>query len=477
MNKVVFVLLVLIIAISSCKKEVIITDSGAKLEFSTDTIFFDTLFTNIGSQTKELKIYNRNKGKLIIDNIRLAKGSNSNYRLNINGNPASSVNNLEIMENDSMYVFIEVTINPDDVSLPFVVEDSILFNVNGNIQDIDLRSWGQNAHYIDGRTSNAIIGDTIWTADKPYLIYNSMLVDSLKTLKIEAGVEIYLHKNSNIYILGTMEINGTKDNPVKIRGDRLDHAYDDVPGQWGRMVFIEGSKNNKINYAEISGGIIGVQVGGNLDAAIADKPDLQISNTKIQHMNYAGLYTLGSKVTAFNCVISDVGFYAIALLLGGEYEFYHCTVANYWSYANRTEPAVIISNNLIANGTMYVSDLTKAYFGNCIVYGDKENELGLSEETGATFNYKFEYSIVKANSDMDFSDNTHYESVWKSKNPKFINISDYNFQLDTLSGAKDIGNIQIINDFPYFPSITNDFNEENRTLDLGPDLGAFERME
>ena len=475
MNRIVFIFIVLVIAISSCKKEQILTDSGAKLTFSTDTIFFDTIFTNIGSQTKQLLVYNRNSGKLILDNVRLAKGSNSNYRLNINGNSSSSVNDIEINENDSMYIFVEVTIDPDNVSLPFVVEDSIVFTVNGNTQDIDLRSWGQNAHYIDGRTSSAIIGDTTWTADKPYLIYNSMLVDSLKTLKIEPGVEIYLHKNSNIYILGTMEINGSKDNPVKIRGDRLDHAYDDVPGQWGRIVFIEGSVNNKINYAEISGGIIGVQVGGNLEST--DKPDLQISNTKIQHMNYAGLYTLGSKVTASNCVISDVGFYAIALLLGGEYEFYHCTVANYWSYANRTEPAVIISNNLIANNTMYVSDLTKAYFGNCIIYGDMENELGLSEETGATFNYKFEYSIVKANSDMDFSDNTHYENVWKTKNPKFVNISDYDFQLDTLSDAKDIGDIQIVNNFPYFPDITIDFNQENRTLDLGPDLGAFERVE
>jgi len=476
-KKYLIIIILAIIVFASCKKEKIETSAGAKLEFSIDTLFFDTVFTNIGSQTKQFRIYNRNKATIVIDNIRLGMGSSSNYRLNINGIASSSANNIEIAANDSMFVFVEVTVDPNNLNTPFVVADSVIFTFNNNSQDIDLRSWGQNAHYIDGRTINAIIGDTIWTADKPYLIYNSMLVDSLKTLTIQEGVEIHLHKNSNIYILGTLKINGTKDNPVTIRGDRLEHAYDDIPGQWGRIVFIEGSKNNKINYAEISGGIIGVQVGGNLDAAIADKPDLLITNTKIQHMNYAGLYTLGSKVVASNCVISDVGFYAVALLMGGNYEFYHCTIANYWNYANRTEPSLIISNNIINDGTMYMSDLTNAYFGNCIIYGDKENELGLSQESGAAFNYKFEYSIVKANADMDFSDNTYYDNVWKSKNPTFVSVSEYNFQLDTLSQAKDLGNIFIVNDYTYLPPITNDLNQENRTLDIAPDLGAYERIE
>jgi len=476
-KKYLIIIILAIIVFASCKKEKIETSAGAKLEFSIDTLFFDTVFTNIGSQTKQFRIYNRNKATIVIDNIRLGMGSSSNYRLNINGIASSSANNIEIAANDSMFVFVEVTVDPNNLNTPFVVADSVIFTFNNNSQDIDLRSWGQNAHYIDGRTINAIIGDTIWTADKPYLIYNSMLVDSLKTLTIQEGVEIHLHKNSNIYILGTLKINGTKDNPVTIRGDRLEHAYDDIPGQWGRIVFIEGSKNNNINYAEISGGIIGVQVGGNLDAAIADKPDLLITNTKIQHMNYAGLYTLGSKVVASNCVISDVGFYAVALLMGGNYEFYHCTIANYWNYANRTEPSLIISNNIINDGTMYMSDLTNAYFGNCIIYGDKENELGLSQESGAAFNYKFEYSIVKANADMDFSDNTYYDNVWKSKNPTFVSVSEYNFQLDTLSQAKDLGNIFIVNDYTYLPPITNDLNQENRTLDIAPDLGAYERIE
>lgn len=477
MKKYLIITILAIIVLASCKKENFDTSSSAELGFSIDTLFFDTVFTNIGSLTKQFKIYNRNSGSIKIDNIRLGMGSNSNYRLNINGIASSSANNIEIAANDSMYIFVEVTVDPDNSSTPFVVSDSIIFTFNNNSQNIKLRSWGQNAHYIDGRTMNAIIGDTTWTADKPYLIYNSMLVDSMKTLIIEEGVEIYLHKNSNIYILGTLEINGSKDNPVKIRGDRLEHAYDDVPGQWGRIVFIEGSKNNKIDYAEISGGIIGVQVGGNLNSPISDKPDLKISNTKIQHMNYAGLYTLGSKVIASNCVISDVGFYAVALLMGGEYEFYHCTIANYWSYANRTEPSLVISNNIVNEGTMYVSDLTKAYFGNCIIYGDKENELGLSNETGALFDYKFEYSIVRANADLDFSDNTYYDNVWKSKNPKFIDIGNYDFQLDTLSDAKDLGNIQIVNDYTFTPSITIDLNQESRTSDIAPDLGAYERIE
>lgn len=467
-------ILIVIIFVLSCKKENINTDSNAKLSFSTDTIFFDTVFTSVGSVTKQLKVYNYNNAAVVISNIRLAKSSSSNYRLNINGVNSSSVNDMELAEGDSMYVFVEVTVDPLNTNLPYVVEDSIVFTINGNMHDIDLRSWGQEANYIDGRYSSAIIGDTTWTNNKPFLIYNSMLVDTGETLIIEEGTRLYLHKNSSIYVMGTLIIKGTKDNPVIIRGDRLDRNYDDVPGQWSRLVFVNPSKNNSINYAEIKGGIIGVQVGGNIESS--EKPDLLITNTKVEHMNYAGLYCIGSKVVASNCVFANVGFYPVALLMGGNYEFYHTTIANYWAYSARTEPSVVITNNLVANNTMYVSDLENAYFGNCVVYGSINDELGLSNDASALFNYKFENCIVKASSSTDFTDNSIYVNVIKDKDPKFVNYSNYIWDLDTLSPATDFGNINIVNNYPYMPRIDNDIKDESRTSDGSPDLGAYERI-
>jgi len=468
----VFILTIFIVSTESCKKEKIINSSSAKLLFSTDTVFFDTVFTNIASVTKILKVYNHNNGTIVIDNIRLAKAQSSDYRLNINGINSYQAKDIELAEGDSMYIFIEVTVDPMNTLTPFVVEDSILFNFNGNQVDIDLRSWGQDAHYIDGRTDEAIIGNETWTNDKPYLIYNSMLVDSGKTLTIEAGTKIYLHKNSNIYILGTLIINGTKDDPVIIKGDRLDHNYDDLPGQWGRIVFISPSKNNFINHAEIKGGIIGVQVGGIIEST--EKPDLHISNSIIQHMNYASLFSIGGKITAANCVIADAGFYNIALLMGGSYEFYHCTSANYWAYSARKEPSVIISNNISTEDAMYISPLEKCYFGNCIIYGTKDDELGLSNDPGVDFNYSFENCIVKSSS-LDFSDENIYKNVWKDLNPRFVSPQDFDWQLDTLSQAEDKGDINIVNNYPYLPDIRTDILENDRTINNLPDLGAYER--
>lgn len=473
MRKYIIILISVVIVVMSCKKDDYLDGVTVKLNFSTDTVFFDTVFTSVGSITKQLKVYNNNDGDVLISNVRLAKGSLSNYRLNINGVNSSSTNNVELEKGDSLYIFIEVTVDPQNINTPYVVSDSILFTVNGNIQDIDLRSWGQEANYIDGRYSSAIIRDTVWTNNKPFLIYNSMMVDTGETLIIEEGTHIYLHKNSSIYIMGTLIIKGTKDNPVIIRGDRLEHAYDDIPGQWSRLVFVNPSENNKIDYAEIKGGIIGVQVGGNIESS--SKPDLHISNTKVEHMNYSCLYTIGSSVIASNCVFADAGFYPVALLMGGDYEFYHSTIANYWSYATRTEPSVVITNNLTADGVMYVSDLTNAYFGNCIIYGSMEDELGLSNDNAAEFNYKFENCIVK-NSSLDFSDNDNYVNVWGDKNPKFVSYSNYNWELDTMSFAEDKGSVDIVNNYPYIPSIINDLNEYNRTTDGNPDMGAYERQ-
>ncbi len=473
MIKYIAILLTIALFVISCKKDNYYDGSDATLNFSSDTVFFDTVFTSVGSVTKQLKVYNKNKGTVNISNIRLGMGTASNYRLNINGINSSSANDIEIEEGDSVYIFIEVTVDPQNTNTPYVISDSIIFSLNGRSQDIILRSWGQEANYIDGRYSSAIIRDTVWTNTKPFLIYNSMMVDTGETLIIEEGTQIFLHKNSSIYVMGTLIIKGTKDNPVIIKGDRLEHAYDDVPGQWSRLVFVNPSKNNTIDFAEIKGGIIGVQVGGNIESS--EKPDLKISNTKIEHMNYSCLYTIGSSVLASNCVFADAGFYPVALLMGGNYEFYHSTIANYWSYATRTEPSLVITNNLVANNAMYVSDLTNAYFGNCIVYGTMSDELGLRNDAAAEFNYKFENCIVR-NSDLDFSDNNIYVNVWKDKNPNFINYSIYNWELDTMSNAQNKGNIDIINNYPYLPSINTDLNEFNRTTDGSPDLGAYERQ-
>lgn len=466
-GKYILIFLSLVILLGSCIKEEHNTDTSASIIFSTDTIFFDTVFTDVGSTTAYLTIHNPYDEILTINSIGLGKGSSSQYRINVNGQRSDLARDIELLPKDSLYVLIEVTIKPDAENAPFVVQDSIVCNINGQKQDVKLLAWGQNAHYIDGRYNGHIQTQT-WTADKPYLIYNSMQIDSLQTLTIDKGVEVYLHKDSYIIAKGQLDIQGTFDEPVIIQGDRLEQSYQDIPGQWGNIILADGSGLHKIKWAEIRNGIIGIQVGS---LSAPNKPALIIENSKIENMNYAGLFALTSTIQAKNCLVSNCGFYNMAILAGGSYEFQHCTFANYWNYAQRSEPSVIISNNFTnSEGQQVKFDLIQANFSNCIIYGDKNNELILSNEASVLFNYFFENSLIKVDEDFDIS-SANFESVIKNADPNFVDRYTLDFQLDTLSPAKDIGKLSI------GQSAEIDLNNNSHITDGLPDLGAYERQE
>lgn len=179
-----------VLAVSSCKKDDLLTDSSAKLEFSADTIIFDTIFSSLGSTTKQLKIYNRNSRPINVSSIRLATGNSSPYRLNVDGIPGKSFSNVEVAGKDSLFIFVEVTIDPNSSLTPYLVMDSIVFETNGNIQDVDLVAFGQNARFIIAdkaiQTGNSFIpyalldtglNTTItWDNVLPYVIYGDMLL-------------------------------------------------------------------------------------------------------------------------------------------------------------------------------------------------------------------------------------------------------------------------------------------------------------
>jgi hypothetical protein len=149
-------------------------------------------------------------------------GSSSSFKTNIDGVDATEVNNIEIAANDSIYVFVQVNINPDTNNLPFIIKDSILINYNGNNKFIQLQAYGQNANFLNSRR---ISGNVIWSADLPYVVLGGLLVDSSATLTIQPGSKVYLHANAPILIDGTLIVNGTKQDKVIFNGDRLDPDY------------------------------------------------------------------------------------------------------------------------------------------------------------------------------------------------------------------------------------------------------------
>ena len=469
--------LLLMVGVSavSCHNDEKFTDSpSVRLEFSTDTVKFDTVFTTIGSATKQFRVYNRNK-EAVRTSVSLSDGSL--YRLNIDGVSGNRLDNLEIRGNDSAYIFVEVTVDPQNSNLPIVVLDSIQFTTNGNLQDVKLMAYGQDVHLLN----DSLIGNSHWVADKPYLIYNSVMVDSLCTLEIDPGVQVHFHNNSSLIVEGQIHVNGTKDEPVVFQGDRLEKYYADKPGQWGATYLIDdnmyyfgnihilsGSSGNTINYAIIKNGTKGIQIDNHVD----DETTLALSNTVISNMSIAGIYAQTANLNVYNTLIYNCDYYAAALTLGGNYKFVHTTMANYTT--RHTMPLLVMNNYYVDDDGAHIYDLN-AHFANSIIYGSLNSEMIIDEsidfESDCDFSFMFENCMLKISQQFEMDDTTVFKNIVSEATelPRFVNPAEGDFHLDTLSSAKDRGNAAYLIDFPT--------DLDGVVRDSLPDLGAYERIE
>lgn len=453
----------------NCQKENEGDSGGKPLFFSEDTVAFDTIFTNIGSPTKNLRVYNSTVKSLVVSSIRLAGGDKSGFALNINGEASNEVFNVEIPSHDSIYIFVEATLNKSGTPPLMMAEDSIIFRVSGREQKVRLLAWGQDYRLI----KSGILKTTTWTKEKPYLVYNFAFVDSLQTLTIEPGSTIYFHKNAGLFIKGTLIVKGTSAEPVVFKGDRLESSYSNFPDQWNGITLLSGSHNNFIDHSIIKNANIGLQVGTIEKEGYAS---VELANTRIENMSWSGIWAMKSKILAYNCIIANVGYYNTALLLGGDYQFYHTTFASYnrdAAQSLRNTETLTISNYLInnKNGAKYVGDLNQATFGNCIITGANYDELKLSMDNQGQNNYLFDHCLVQMSDTFKLPNPDRFISLQRNISPKFINPQKGNYELDTLSAAKNKGSNSYAKSYPI------DFKGVSRMSDAGPDLGAFERIE
>src|SRR5690606_2665885 len=194
-----------------------------------------------------------------------------------------------------------------------------------------------------------------------------------------------------VYRGGSIKVNGVKDNPVIFRGDRLEAAYDNVPGQWDRIWINDGSVDNVINYAEIKNAFIGLQVEvfPFQDPTGSEISNLELLNTTISNCSGFGLYTALYNINAENLLISDCGQYNVAILAGGNYSFNHSTFANYFSADRRESPLFYIQNSTVnARGTQIIS-IPKVEVNNSIVYGLNDEEFDFEIIENGSIDYIF----------------------------------------------------------------------------------------
>ncbi len=496
---IILILLVTGILFYTCRPERNFIEEGdARLQFSLDTVYFDTIFTTIGTTTKSFRVYNPHSRFIKIDAIQLAGGSESVFRVNVDGMPGTAFdneiafNNIEIAPKDSMYIFVEATLNPNSDPDILRIQDSITFSVNGNLQDIDLVAWGQDVHLL---RDSVVAPGAIWTADKPYLILGFVFVDTLQELTIEEGVQIHLHRDAGIYVQGSLKMNGTLENPIVVEGDRLEREFRDdpgYPGQWFGIYFVPGSYSNVINHARILNGTVGLWADSVVNF---DQPVMTITNTEINRMSYDGILGRGTTIEASNTVVGDCGNSCVELLYEGSYSFTHCTFANYWStlFSNRTTPAVYLANyfsyeNDEGNTITESRDIEQATFTNCIIYGPRSNELQISRSKAGQLNYTFDHVLARFGKEEVFAwkkdedDNGNQDEYIYDQDPGFSNNMILNknplfdslrvsYELDSLSPAINAGKMDYAIDFPF------DKKGDNRLGDNKPDLGAFERIE
>lgn len=454
----------------SCQKDTISSSSGDRLLFSCDTVLFDTVFASVGSATARFKVYNKGSHRLRINEVAIGGAPASPYRINVDGEPGPRIKNVEIASGDSIYIFVDVKVNPHGSDSPLVIEDSIVFSLNGTQQSVKLLSWGQDVVLL----SKAEIATQTFTANKPYLIYGFAHIPKGVNLTVEPGAKFYFHNGARFYVEGTLVVNGTHENPVSFEGDRLEEFYKTKAGQWGGIYFMPGSSGSLLDWAVVKNAINGVQVD---TFVVVNTPTLTILNSRIENMSAVGLLAQGAIVRAANSLFANCGQATVALVSGGNYEFVHCTLANYWgSYYSRKYPQLWLNNYYVsaAGGaaTMVPRDLERADFKNCIVYGSMSNEIWVDTSyfgaaSTAMNSFKFENSLIRVprGSVLPAS---RYVNVLVA-DPKFLDIQKFRYTLDTLSPAKDFGRAEYGAFYPL------DLKGDLR--DNLPDAGAFERVE
>lgn len=452
-NHLLFILPVLVWLGCDSLDESVSTDTTLQLIFSTDTISFDTLLSENRSSTMRLKVLNPNKSAINISSIFLMGGDGSDYSLIINGKNTNSVSNEMISGGDSILILAEVNVTERDQNLPYLVNDEIVFEWNGNTQDVKLVSYGQ-----DGiRLSNTVLCNTVWSNDRPYIVSDTLLVDEGCELTIERGAKIYFENDAALFIQGTLTAIGDSSERITFTNTRFDSGFDEVPGQWNGIYFLEGSSGNHMAYVDIFNGQVGLRIGTPDDDS---DPDVIIENSRIYNMSFAGILAFTSDLRAVNCLVYYCGRYLIGGFAGGNYEFIHCTASSV-IFDNvpflSDEPFVQFSDNIILGDGQLLAEDLQVTLTNNIIWGSGEDELLFNDGGGANVDLSINSNIVYSSEEI--------ENNFSSTEGNFPGLTA-TFELDTLSFAKDRG----------VPAgILIDILGQNR--DANPDIGAFERIE
>lgn len=457
-----FILLIVLIgSFNACIKQPEFVQN-AQLEFSTDTIYFDTIFTRQPqtgtypiSITKLLSVKN-NQDFWVKANFKVAGGELSPYRINIDGISGNEINELEIAPNDSAFVFIQCKLEANNETQPLLVMDSIYAEVGNKQSKLILAAYGWDAHYVK---DSILPNNTIWNdKTKPYVIIDGAYVAPNSKFTIEAGVQIFASARSGLYVFGDLEMKGTAEERIKIRGDKPISATLTYPNQWYGMYFGPGGKGN-IAFSDITNAIVGVRSDSQ---ALGLDPCVVLKNTRIQYCGQACLIGVSGSIKAENCLFADAGSYTFLGYFGGNYEFNHCTFADYSFFTNRNGGHFGLTNTLRdGNGFLISTFPAQISLSNSLIWGYKQDEIAIDKSDKAPFLItNSTYNLLKTQDELAlFQGNQNLFNL----DPLFKNTAEGDYHLEEKSNA--------INQIP---NLSLPIDLEGNSRSNPTDIGAYE---
>lgn len=450
-----------LLAVSCNQDDISFEKPASDLRFSRDTVFCDTVYNQVRSETYAFKVYNDADEDVMIPNIKLGRGGNSMYRINVDGKSGAEFSNVPLRKKDSLYVFVEIA--PVTASTEAIAEEKVFFTTSAGTKHVTLFSVVQDAEFFvqSAGNPNILTGANSWNNNKAKIIFGDLTLAPGSTLDIAAGTKVYFFKNSGLKVStgATINVNGALGQEVTFRGDRNDPYYDTIPKNWNSMKFELGSVLN-MNYAKVFGGTRGLDFR---------QASANIQNSIIHTFEEYGIHAVNSTITAKNLVMNNCQLADFGIFKGGTYDLTHCTLANFWRPL--PAPALIAGNewkNEQGQTELAALNLTVK---NTILHSLASNAVIFSPVSGQTFSYLMRNCLIKYDANgagYNIDGNPAVIMPLKNENPDFMNtlISKMNLRLNTGSAAKGKGNVADASTVPL------DLVKISRTV--SPTIGAYQ---
>lgn len=399
------------------------TNRSNVLTFSVDTVQLDTLFSTVPSSTYSFWVRNNSGDGIRIQNVRLERGGQSGFRVNVDGTFLDPVaTNFEVRKGDSLLVFVEVTTRENGIEGPQLVEDNLMFTLeSGVVQKVNLRTWSWDAEKIGALH---IERDTVIESSRPIIVYDSIVVDSDAVLTLR-NTEFYFHDSAHLTVRGRLLAKN-----CLMRGDRLDHMftnlpYDRVKGQWQGIRLMKLSLGNVMEDCEIR---------NTKDAILCDSASLSLKNCIVHNCEGYGVKGRNSDIEIDYCQITNC-LSDCLFADGGIVSVNHTTLAQFYPFSANRGAALRFDTGKRGIDFSCLNTLATGY--------DRDVVFGEQKDTTLAYKFSFENCLLRTDSInrperlKDIIWETPKDSIEGKKHFRTIDEDNffYDFTIDSISPA------------------------------------------